>query len=75
MEAIRSMITRIVLTPGETGGMEALLEGDLAQILTICEGAERSNAHLWVAGVLVVFRVSQVSVVAGARCHLLTEHG
>ena len=43
MEAIRSMITRIVLTPGETGGMGAVLEGDLAQILTICEGAERKQ--------------------------------
>ena len=55
MEAIRSMITRIVLTPGEAGGMEAVLEGDLAQILTICEGAERKNARR-VAGVLVLFR-------------------
>ena len=46
MEAIRSMITRIVLTPGEAGGMEAVLEGDLARILTICAGAERRNARL-----------------------------
>ena len=55
MEAIRSMITRIVLTPSEAGGMEAVLEGDLAQILTICEGAERKHAHRR-GGVLVLFQ-------------------
>ena len=46
MDAIRSMISRIVLTPAEQGGMEAVLEGDLARILTICAGAERRNARL-----------------------------
>ena len=74
MEAIRSMITRIVLTPGEAGGMEAVLEGDLAQILTICAGAERKNARLG-GGRSGAVPVSQVSVVAGARntLHLLTS--
>jgi hypothetical protein len=75
MDAIRAMIAKIVLTPGVDGGMEAMLEGDLARILTICAGAaERTNARL-VGGRSGGVHASQVSVVAGARntLHLLTS--
>ena len=44
--------------------MEAVLEGDLARILTICAGAERKNARL-AAGVLVTFRASTVGGCGG----------
>ena len=71
MGAIRAMITRIVLPPGEAGGMEAVLEGDLAQILTICESAERKNARRS-GGRSGAVPVSQVSVVAGAGCEPAT---
>ena len=66
MEAIRPMITRIVLTPRAEGGMEAVLEGDLARILTICAGAERTNARRVSGGRSADVLGRQVSVVAGA---------
>jgi DNA invertase Pin-like site-specific DNA recombinase len=69
MAAIRSMIGRIVLTPGENGGVEAVLEGDLARILAVCAGAERTNARL-AGGRSADVLSSQVSVVAGARLGL-----
>jgi len=68
MAAIQALITRIALTPREEGGMAAELHGDLAQILLICEGAERKNARL-VGGRSRAVPVSQVSVVAGACNH------
>jgi hypothetical protein len=41
MELIRSLIDKIVLTPKEEGGLEAVLHGDLARILVLCStGAE-----------------------------------
>ena len=46
--------------------MEAVLEGDLARILTICAGAERKNARRVKGGRSAAVPVSQVSVVAGA---------
>ena len=74
MAAIRSTNTRIVLTPRAEGGMEAVLEGDLAAILTICEGAERANARLG-GGRSGDVPGRQLSVVAGARntLHLLSS--
>ena len=36
MEAIRSMIERIVVTPRDGGGVELVLHGDLARILALC---------------------------------------
>ena len=66
MEAIRAMITQIVLTPGVEGGMEAVLEGDLARILVICAGSERRYARRVKGGRLTDVSGSQVSVVAGA---------
>ena len=69
MEAIRSTITRIVLTPRAESGMEAVLEGDLARILAICEGAERANARLG-GGRSGDVPGRQLSLVAGARNHL-----
>ena len=36
MELIRSLIDKIVLTPREEGGLDALLHGDLARILVLC---------------------------------------
>ena len=65
MEAIRAMITRIVLTPGADGGMEAVLEGDLARILAICEDATNRNARR-MGGRSSDVPMIQVSVVAGA---------
>jgi site-specific DNA recombinase len=61
-EVLRSLIDRIELRPGRGGrGVEAMLHGDLAQILTLCEGADRSR-KLPEAGT----SGSQLSVVAGA---------
>ena len=68
MDAIRAMIARIVLTPRAAGGMEAVLEGDLARILAICAGAEHANARLG-GGRSGAVPVSQVSAAAGARNH------
>ena len=75
MEAIRSTITRIVLTPRAEGGMDALLEGDLARILAICAGAERTNARRVSGGRSGDVPGRQLSLVAGARntLHLLTS--
>ena len=75
MEAIRSTITRIVLTPRAEGGMEAVLEGDLARILAICAGAERTNARRVSGGRSGDVPGRQLSLVAGARntLHLLTS--
>jgi site-specific DNA recombinase len=70
--AIRSWVTRVVLTPGADGGMEAVLEGDLARILSICEGAaaaasaQSKTARLGGGGRSAGVLQSQVSVVAGA---------
>ena len=44
MELIRSLINKIVLTPRESGGVEAILHGDLARILALCSaGAEEAK--------------------------------
>jgi site-specific DNA recombinase len=62
MELIRSMIDRVVLRPRADGtGLDALLYGDLAQILAICAEAGSHDKHprTGVPG-------CQVSVVAGA---------
>lgn len=41
---IRSLIDKIVLTPKEVGGLDALLYGDLARILILCaEGTEEAK--------------------------------
>ena len=66
MAAIQALISRIALTPRAEGGMAADLHGDLAQILLICEGAERKNARLG-GGRSADVPMSRVSVVAGAR--------
>ncbi len=54
MELIRALIEKIVLTPREGGGVEAILHGDLARILVLCstnaeEATPRGTAR--VAGV------------------------
>jgi site-specific DNA recombinase len=36
MELIRSLIEKVVLTPKEGGGLNAILRGDLAHILVLC---------------------------------------
>jgi hypothetical protein len=56
MAAIRALITRIVLTPLEEGGLAADLHGDLAQILRICAGADHKHARLG-AGILLMFLI------------------
>lgn len=44
MELIRSLIHKIVLTPREGGGVDALLHGGLARILALCStGAEEAK--------------------------------
>ena len=50
MEAIRALIERIVLTPRPAGGLDAVLHGDLAQILTIAEAAQTRDARRVVGG-------------------------
>ena len=45
MELIRSLIERIVLTPREEGGLEAILHGDLARILVLCASGEAPEQH------------------------------
>ncbi|WP_091136393.1 recombinase family protein [Microvirga guangxiensis] len=47
MELIRSLIDKIVLTPKEEGGLDAVLHGDLARILALCSaGAEEAKPVL-----------------------------
>ncbi len=67
MEAIRSTISRIVLTPRPAGGMDAMPEGDLARILAICAGAERENARRVSGGRSGDVPGRQLSLVAGVR--------
>jgi site-specific DNA recombinase len=68
MAAIRGLIARIVLRPRAGGGVEAVLEGDLARILTIAEQArgQTPNARRLSGRRSGVFLGSQLSVVAGA---------
>jgi hypothetical protein len=57
MELIRSLIDKIDQTPKEGGGVDALLHGDLARILTLCSTGQRgpnskkSSAQLALEGV------------------------
>jgi site-specific DNA recombinase len=64
-EIVRSQIERITLTPGEDGGLEVELYGDLARILQLCEAgpgkSERPGRGVPGRG---------LSVVAGAHNHL-----
>jgi DNA invertase Pin-like site-specific DNA recombinase len=62
-EALRSLIDRIELRPGDDGqGIAAALHGDLAQILALCDDSARKRKlpKAETSG-------SQLSVVAGAR--------
>jgi len=68
MEYIRSLITRIELTPREGGGVTAELHGDLAQIDAILERAQTPKARRMTGGLSGL--VSTVLLVAGARYHL-----
>ena len=61
MEAIRSMIERIVVTPRDGGGLSLELHGDLARILAVCS-ENAKTPPLGETGFLF-------SVVAGARNH------
>ena len=42
MELIRSLIEKIVLTPKEGGGVDALLHGALARILVLCSEQQKA---------------------------------
>ena len=66
MEAIRALIERIVLTPRPAGGLDAVLHGDLAQILTIAEAAQTQDARRVVGGRSGGVPFGRLSVVAGA---------
>lgn len=68
MEAIRGMITKIVLTPENSGGLSAVLHGDLATILAISEQAAGTQKARRVMGGPV-----QISVVAGSRTNRESE--
>jgi len=45
MEAIRSMIDRIVITPRDGGSVELDLHGDLARILMLCSANAKTPPH------------------------------
>jgi site-specific DNA recombinase len=62
MDAIAALIRRVVLTPrADAPGLDAVLHGDLAEILALCDGAGPNDRRpaVGTAG-------RQVSVVAGA---------
>jgi hypothetical protein len=65
-EIVRSQIEQITLTPGEDGGLEVELYGDLARILQLCEAGDLESRR---PGTDVPGRGScgRLSVVAGAR--------
>jgi site-specific DNA recombinase len=68
-DKIRGHIERIALTPNTDGGLDVLLQGDLAQILAFCEAGERTDERPGRGD-----RGVGLSVVAGARntlCWLL----
>ena len=61
MALIRSLIDKIVLTPREEGGLDAVLHGDLARILALCIcGSEQADA-------LSTIRATSVAASAGLR--------
>ncbi|CAH1663415.1 hypothetical protein BOSEA31B_12542 [Hyphomicrobiales bacterium] len=64
MEAIRSMIERIVVTPRESGGVSLELHGDLARILAVCSENAKTPPQDETG--------FSLSVVAGARFELTT---
>jgi hypothetical protein len=65
-EIMRGLIDRIELSPREDGaGLQACLHGDLAQILTFCDGTKGQKNLPGPGG-----SGSQLSVVAGACNHL-----
>ena len=68
-EIVRSQIERITLTPGEDGGLEVELYGDLARILQLCEAGERTHKRPR-TNVPGRHALGRLSVVAGARIHL-----
>jgi hypothetical protein len=61
-DKIRGHIERIALTPNTDGGLDVLLQGDLAQILAFCEAGERTDERPGRGD-----RGVGLSVVAGAR--------
>ena len=64
MELIRSMIERVVLTPGAQGhGLDATLYGELGAILAMCAAATHNTPP-------AAEEASQLSVVAGTRNRL-----
>ena len=64
-EIVRSQIERITLTPGEDGGLEVELYGDLARILQLCEAGERTHKRPR-TNVPGRHALGRLSVVAGA---------
>ena len=56
-ELIRSMIDRVILSPRASGGLEAVLYGELGAILAICAAAGKPH--------IATEQASQLSVVAG----------
>ena len=64
MQAIRSMIERIVVKPRDGGGVDLELHGDLARILAVCSENAKTPARDELG--------FSLSVVAGARFELTT---
>ena len=44
-DLIRSMIDQVVLTPNTTGGLDAALHGDIANIITVCDAGSADTAQ------------------------------
>ena len=64
MEAIRSMVERIVVTPRGVGGVDLELHGDLARIVAVCLQNAKTPARDELGFSLLL--------VAGARFELTT---
>jgi site-specific DNA recombinase len=84
MELIRSLIDKIVLTPKEGGGMDALLHGDLARILALCStgqqgaGQQKALRAAGVGGLSSVSRYEEalkVGVPQGLRLSVVAGTG
>jgi len=69
LEITRALIERVLVRPGETrGSFEVELEGEIAAMVELAQGAECKKAAQDGAAVPEAFR-SSVKVVAGARNH------
>ena len=67
-EVLRELIEKVVLVPrAEAKGLDAVLHGDLARILQLCEAADEKSGPANANSPARAGRGVEVSVVAGAR--------